>query len=55
MSSESNKVKNKKYSLVAFSGVGGIELGFEQTNKFKVHYANEFDKNAQLTYKEKLR
>ncbi|MGZ9789697.1 DNA (cytosine-5-)-methyltransferase [Staphylococcus hominis] len=53
MSSESNKVKNKKYSLAAFfSGVGGIELGFEQTNKFKVHYANEFDKNAQLTYKE---
>lgn len=33
-----------------FSGVGGIELGFKQTGKFRVVYANEFDKNAQLTY-----
>lgn len=33
-----------------FSGVGGIELGFEQTNEFRVVYANEFDKYAQATY-----
>ncbi|HDW2814045.1 TPA: DNA cytosine methyltransferase [Staphylococcus aureus] len=40
-----------KYSLAAFfSGVGGIELGFHQTNNFRVVYANEFDKNAQITY-----
>ncbi|MDT3995988.1 DNA cytosine methyltransferase, partial [Mammaliicoccus fleurettii] len=35
-----------------FSGVGGIELGFSNTSKFRVVYANEFDKYAQLTYKE---
>lgn len=33
-----------------FSGVGGIELGFTQTNEFRVVYANEFDKNARKTY-----
>lgn len=53
MGIESEKINEKKYSLAAFfSGVGGIELGFTQTNKFIVNYANEFDKNAQLTYKE---
>ncbi|MDY5786924.1 DNA cytosine methyltransferase [Veillonella caviae] len=42
----------KKYTVAAFfSGVGGIELGFEQTNKFRVVYANEFDENANRTYK----
>ncbi|MEX6040465.1 DNA cytosine methyltransferase [Staphylococcus haemolyticus] len=55
MGIESEKINEKKYSLAAFfSGVGGIELGFTQTNKFIVNYANEFDKNAQLTYKEKF-
>lgn len=40
-----------KYNLAAFfSGVGGIELGFEQTGKFNIVYANEFDKNARITY-----
>nr|WP_307926822.1 DNA (cytosine-5-)-methyltransferase [Mycoplasmopsis bovis] len=34
-----------------FAGVGGIDLGFEQTGKFKTIWANEFDKNALLTYK----
>ena len=35
----------EKYNIAAFfSGVGGIELGFEQTNEFRVVYANEFDK-----------
>lgn len=41
----------KKSSIAAFfSGVGGIELGFESTGKFRVVYANEFDKNAGKTY-----
>lgn len=41
----------KKYAVAAFfSGVGGIELGFEQTNEFRVVYANEFDKYARMTY-----
>ncbi len=34
-----------------FSGVGGIELGFERTGKFKVLWANEIDKYACETYR----
>jgi DNA (cytosine-5)-methyltransferase 1 len=34
-----------------FSGVGGIELGFERTKKFKVLWANEIDKYACKTYR----
>lgn len=33
-----------------FAGVGGIELGFQQTSKLRMLYANEFDKNARKTY-----
>lgn len=33
-----------------FAGVGGIDLGFEQTGKFDVVYANEIDKYAVTTY-----
>src|SRR5690625_4343987 len=33
-----------------FAGVGGIDLGFEQSGNFEVVYANEFDKNAKKTY-----
>lgn len=32
-----------------FAGVGGIDLGFEKAG-FNVIYANEFDKNAAITY-----
>ena len=32
-----------------FSGVGGIELGFEQVG-FDVIYSNEIDKNAAKTF-----
>ncbi|WP_277281483.1 DNA cytosine methyltransferase [Streptococcus hyointestinalis] len=42
---------SRKHNIAAFfSGVGGIELGFEQTNEFRVVYANEFDKYARATY-----
>lgn len=34
-----------------FAGVGGIDLGFESTEKFKTVYANEFDKYAGETFK----
>lgn len=34
-----------------FSGVGGIELAFQQAG-FKIIWANEYDKNAVKTYKE---
>ena len=44
---------HKKYKVAAFfSGVGGIELGFEETGYFKTVYANEFDKYARMTYSE---
>jgi len=49
-----NSVSSAKHKLdidAFFSGVGGIELGFEQTGEFRVVYANEFDKNARVTYK----
>lgn len=48
---ENKKVINTKDYTVAsfFGGVGGIDLGFEQTNKFRSAYINEFDKNAQET------
>ena len=43
--------RSEKYNIAAFfSGVGGIELGFEQTNEFRVVYANEFDKYARQIY-----
>ena len=34
-----------------FAGVGGIDLGFEQTGKFKTIYANEFDSYPIRTFK----
>lgn len=44
-------VSSSKFTADAFfAGVGGIELGFEQTGKLRVLYANEFDKNARKTY-----
>lgn len=33
-----------------FAGVGGIDLGFEQTGKFRVVYANEIDEYPVRTY-----
>ncbi len=39
------------YSIASFfAGVGGIDLGFEQTGEFKTVYANEFDKYASETF-----
>lgn len=46
-----NSTSDKKFSLASFfAGVGGIELGFEGTGEFRTVYANEFDKNAHITY-----
>lgn len=33
-----------------FAGIGGIDLGFEQTGEYKTIYANEFDKYASETF-----
>lgn len=50
--SVSSSLRNKRTIAAFFSGVGGIELGFEKTGKFRVVYANEFDKNACITYRD---
>ncbi|MCB5951115.1 DNA cytosine methyltransferase [Enterococcus sp. BWT-B8] len=50
--SVSSSIENKQTIAAFFSGVGGIELGFKNTGKFRVVYANEFDKNAGITYRE---
>ncbi|WP_057737441.1 DNA cytosine methyltransferase [Liquorilactobacillus uvarum] len=51
MTNSVSSINTQKYSIASFfAGVGGIELGFEQTGKFRVVYANEFDKNARKTY-----
>lgn len=43
----------KNYTVGSFfAGVGGIDLGFEQTKRFKVVYANEFDNYPAITYEE---
>lgn len=51
MDSVSSAQKDKYQVDAFFAGVGGIELGFKQTGKFRVIYANEFDKNARITYR----
>ena len=43
---EMNKLKVGSF----FAGVGGIDLGFEQTNHFEVVYANEIDSYPAATY-----
>lgn len=44
---------NDKYTIASlFAGVGGIELGFELTKKFKTIFANEIDKKAIITYQQ---
>ncbi|EPH96915.1 modification methylase HhaI family protein [Enterococcus faecalis 13-SD-W-01] len=50
--SVSSSMENKRTIAAFFSGVGGIELGFTNTGKFRVVYANEFDSNAIITYRE---
>lgn len=44
-------MSNKKWTVGSFfAGVGGIDLGFEQTKHFKVVYANEIDEYPAKTY-----
>ena len=48
-----DRSENEKYTIASFfGGVGGIDLGFEGTNKFSSQYINEFDRNAQITISE---
>lgn len=44
--------KGAKYrSIDLFAGIGGIRLGFEQTNQVRTVFASEWDKFAQKTYR----
>ena len=36
-----------------FAGVGGIDLGFENTGDYEIIYANEIDEYPIKTYEEK--
>ena len=50
MIENNDTVSTKNYTIASFfGGVGGIDLGFEQSKKFSTVYINEFDKNAQET------
>ena len=45
-------MQNKKYKVGGlFSGVGGIELGFKKTNKFKIAWSTDVDSYAAKTYR----
>jgi DNA (cytosine-5)-methyltransferase 1 len=44
-------MKKKVYKTIdLFAGIGGIRKGFEQTEKFKTVYANDFDEKCKITY-----
>ena len=45
-------MKNKIYKVGGlFSGVGGIELGFQKTKKFKIAWSTDFDKYSAKTHR----
>ncbi|WP_434794526.1 hypothetical protein TPDSL_15670 [Terrisporobacter petrolearius] len=50
MTQNNKSINTTNYTVASFfGGVGGIDLGFDQTKKFSSVYINEFDKNAQET------
>ena len=46
-----NKTSNKIKVISLFSGSGGLDLGFLATGKFKIIYANDFNKQACDSYR----
>lgn len=46
----------RKFSVVSlFSGAGGLDLGFVQTGRYKIIFANEILESASITYSKNLR
>ena len=46
----------RKFSIVSlFSGAGGLDLGFVQTDRYKIIFANEVLESAATTYSKNLR
>ena len=46
---------NKKYTVGSlYAGVGGICMGFNKSG-FRLKWANEYDKNACITYRENFK
>ena len=45
--------EKRKYTIASFfAGVGGIDLGFQETGRFETLYANEFDSYPVRTFEE---
>lgn len=50
---EEEMEENRKYTIASFfAGVGGIDLGFQETGRFETLYANEFDSYPVRTFEE---
>lgn len=49
-----NTVSNKIKVISLFSGSGGLDLGFLATGKFKIIYANDFNKQACDSYRHNI-
>ena len=45
--------KNKPTVVGLFSGCGGLDLGFKQAG-FDILWANDFDRDSTITYKENI-
>ena len=43
-------MKNKLLTASLFSGSGGLDLGFLNTDKFDIQFANDINKDACTTY-----
>lgn len=47
---DKNKTRTKFKTIDLFAGIGGIRIGFENTDGFETVYANDFDEYAKSTY-----
>jgi DNA (cytosine-5)-methyltransferase 1 len=55
MKKRTNKESSLKYNVISlFSGSGGLDIGFLETGKFNIVFANDIDKAACKTYKKNI-